>query len=342
MSHLYRRGEIYWYSDWVAGRKIRRSLKTRNRRVAFAKKAQLDVAASHTHHTSRDADLTFMQAASLYLTASRPRKTPATHRNDELRLQQLTASLGPLQLMHLTPGRLESCLTELAHVRGLSASTRNHYLTLLRKMLNWCASRGFLIDNPSRGIERLKPIVRPRAWLTTAQRDQLLTLAKGSFYFPMVATAIYAGLRWRELATLEWKDVDFERNLVHIRPKEDWAPKSRKPRLIPLHPRLKAILRPRRQPEGVCFPTPAEGRGMGRPYKTDANTRLLKRWLKAVGIEQRGASWHTLRHSFATGLVQAGVSVWKVKEWLGHQDVRTTELYAHASQGYDADISRIG
>lgn len=124
-----------------------------------------------------------------------------------------------------------------------------------------------------------------------------------------------------------------------VKPTDEWSPKSKKGRIIPLHPRLGKILEPLRKSEGICFPAPEE-KG-GKPYRRIAYPKEFTEWFRKVGLKGERIGWHTLRHTFASLLVQEGVSIYKVSQWLGHSEVRTTQIYAHLIPGYDEDISRI-
>jgi integrase len=55
-----------------------------------------------------------------------------------------------------------------------------------------------------------------------------------------------------------------------------------------------------------------------------------------------GRGWHLLRHTFARRLAQQGVSLYKIAAWLGHRDIRTTQVYAHLQAAYDPEIERAG
>jgi site-specific recombinase XerD len=95
---------------------------------------------------------------------------------------------------------------------------------------------------------------------------------------------------------------------------------------------LKEILLKYRKKSGWCFLNSEGGQ-----FKNN----LLKRFkaiCKKAGIEDYHL--HTLRHTFASQLVMAGVSIYKVSQWLGHSDVTTTMIYAHL-EPQDADINRI-
>ena len=88
--------------------------------------------------------------------------------------------------------------------------------------------------------------------------------------------------------------------------------------------------------DGYCFTD-----RHGKPFTNNPKAypgRMMRRLLEAIGCYRRGMGFHTLRHTFASRLVQAGVSIYKVSQWLGHRSVNTTQIYAHLATGHDSDI----
>ena len=123
---------------------------------------------------------------------------------------------------------------------------------------------------------------------------------------------------------------------------------------MPLSSEALAVLAAQRErlPAGIhyVFPTRQTWRG---GWRWRDRRRAGNCWLRALHPIQAavpkfhelpgkctGRGWHLFRHTFASRLVQAGVSLYKVAEWMGHSDVRTTRIYAHLAQGYDTDIER--
>ena len=345
MSALLRKpGSRFWYLRWYErGKHHEKSLKTANKRVAQYLKAQHNQRLAQRKSHPLDADMTVAQAAERYVEASRAWKSPRTYGIDSQWLDLLCAKIRTVKLLDLSPAQVETTLQTITAERGVSGATRNHYLKTLRAMSRWLVARGYLWEDFTKGITRLKVPIVPRVWLTREQRDQLLEIARQEPVYPMIATALYAGLRWGELATLEWSDVDFDRNLIHVRPKAEWMPKSKRDRLIPLHPTLREILLVRYQRAkhaGMKFPN-CFLQPDGLPYRTDNRSEVIQRLLRKVGVKEKRTGWHTLRHTFASLLVQAGESVFKVAAWLGHEDVKTTTIYAHLAPQYDSGIEKL-
>lgn len=132
-----------------------------------------------------------------------------------------------------------------------------------------------------------------------------------------------AGLRRAEIHNLTWADVDFRRGILSVTPKKDWTPKDYECRDIPMPDDLKAHLQhlPKRGPY-VIYDRYGERLSLG------SYTAYYGREVKKCGLS---GNCHTLRHTYASHLVQNGVDLYTVSKLLGHSSIKTTEIYAHLS-----------
>jgi integrase len=150
-------------------------------------------------------------------------------------------------------------------------------------------------------------------------------------HYVCLATIYSCGLRLGEGIRLQVRDIDSERMLIHIR-----AGKGNRDRYVPLPQRTLKLLR--EQWKTHCHPTllfPAKGRGArnGAPTATQPMCRsTLQRGfrlaLQASGIK-KAAHVHTLRHSYATHLLEQGENLRQIQVNLGHKNPAVTALYAH-------------
>ncbi|MCJ8013196.1 tyrosine-type recombinase/integrase [Paenibacillus sp. KQZ6P-2] len=147
-----------------------------------------------------------------------------------------------------------------------------------------------------------------------------------------VLTLIYsAGLRISEAVHLRVPDLDAERGTIHVR-----QAKGRKDRYTLLsqtaYKLMEQYIRIER-PENWLFP----GGTDGRPITVRTIQHVFEKAKQKAGI-QKQATVHTLRHSFATHLLEAGTDIRYIQELLGHESSKTTEIYTHVSI---RDIRRI-
>lgn len=133
-----------------------------------------------------------------------------------------------------------------------------------------------------------------------------------------------AGLRRGEIVNLEWQDIDFDRQIITIQPKDAWHPKDYECRDIPIDTLLYKYLSKADKTDARVVKT-----NYNKPFTLEGISQyFITKILKKVGL--RG-SLHTLRHTFASHLVQNGVDLYTVSKLLGHSNIQTTEIYAHLS-----------
>jgi len=169
---------------------------------------------------------------------------------------------------------------------------------------------------------------RPRRLPTVLSQDEVVALFDGcgrAVHRVFIQTMYACGLRVSEAATLRVDDIDSRRMLVHVR-----EGKGRKDRLVPLSPRLLLILR---RYWRTFKPKPWLFSGASRDGHISVRTgqRAVSRAARAAGID-RNVTAHTLRHSFATHLLEAGVDISTVQSLLGHHRLSTTQIYNHVTR----------
>lgn len=191
--------------------------------------------------------------------------------------------------------------------------------------------RNHAATNPVRRVEKSKVRNLVERYLEAKEEEALLARAPESLK-PVILTALHTGLRKGELINLTWPDVDLRENRVFVRSKEDksggieaWSPKRNKARAVPINSELRRILEavPRSLSSPYVFVNPETGKLW---HEIDLN----KAWyatLKSSGV--KGFRFHDMRHTFASRLVQAGVSLKTVFQLLGHSSVVVTERYSH-------------
>jgi integrase/recombinase XerD len=226
---------------------------------------------------------------------------------------------------------------------GLSASSIRRNIAGLRTWFRFLAAEGVIPSDPSDRLEL------PKRWRTLPEvltREEVATLLKSpsqddALYYrdrAMLELAYAAGLRVSEWVSIQVKDVRMDEGLVRVRGK------GSKERLVPFgRVALSAIaiylreLRPhleRGEGKGVLFLN-----ARGRPLSRMGAWKILRGHVERSGIS-RPVSPHTLRHSFATHLLEGGADLRAVQEMLGHADVSTTQIYTHVDREYLRNVHR--
>jgi len=161
--------------------------------------------------------------------------------------------------------------------------------------------------------------------LSSEELVRLFTVTTNPKHRTLLMAAYAAGLRASELARLKVSDIDSQRMCLRIE-----QGKGQKDRYVPLSPRLLEQMREywrRRRPCGWLFP----GFPTDRPITRHGPSWIYRQAKKKAGISKSGGV-HTLRHCYATGLLEAGVELCVIQRWLGHSSIRSTMRYLHIAQ----------
>ena len=141
----------------------------------------------------------------------------------------------------------------------------------------------------------------------------------------------YSGLRLSEVRNLRWDAIDFERELIHLK-----KAKGEKERVVFLHNKLKEVL--------VEFGVRKGGLVLlserGKKYNERTIQAIIKNALRKTNIGKK-ATPHSLRHSFATHLLESGADIRHIQKLLGHKSLRTTQIYTHVANKDIKNLSRL-
>ncbi len=329
MSYLYQQGKVYWLGYYLPGnkRQVRESLKTKDKAEAKYLQAKKDQEIAEGRATLPKPNTICLDVLAEYQQATKHRKATDNHRDDETRIKRFLNQTGVYKISDITEKTVQDYLNYRLNDDKISPITANNIATNIKAWLNFAVRRRYIIENPIRFFQKYKVPKNPPRFLTLEEISEFMKNAKKEPIYSMVATAIYAGLRHAELFALEWENVDLKRGSISVLNKEDFTTKSKKYRVIPLHPSLKAILGPMAQKKGHCFDTTNQRK------QFDRICRLSN--LTDVG-------WHTLRHTFASHLLMGGVDLVTVSQYLGHASITTTMIYAHLTKDHlKASINKL-
>jgi integrase/recombinase XerD len=213
-----------------------------------------------------------------------------------------------------------------------------HHLARSTTIVRLCGIKFFFEHTlrhpwPSLELLRPRPVHRLPVVLSAEEVWQILAQLRRPAYRACLSTIYTCGLRLHEGASLRVEQIDSRRMQLLIR-----GGKGNKDRNVPLPPRTLALLRTHwvthRNPVWL-FPA-AERAGQHPPTATQpvadrSVARAFHAAVAAAGVI-KPASVHTLRHSWATQLLEAGVSLRVIQLWLGHRSPTTTAIYTHLTQ----------
>jgi len=232
----------------------------------------------------------------------------------------------PAKLSQITPPIIEQY--KLHRLDFVKPQTVNYELTCLHHFFRYALEMKYIQENPTQDIKKIrKPQRKAPRFLTKEEIERLLDKCTPNIK-KTVKILINTGMRWGELQNLEWDDVDWNEKVIHIRVKEDWSPKGGE-RKIPMNDAASNILRsiiPESIQTGWVFTTRT-----GSQIRHSHTWEKFKKACEKAGLDN--VTLHTLRHTFASHLVMAGVDLATVSKLLGHKDISTTMIYSHLSPG---------
>ncbi len=272
----------------------------------------------------------------LALEAAGSRNTVAAYGRDVRRLAAYAAGQGLGGPSDLTLARLREFVYALKDL-GLSPATIRRQISAVRTYFRFLIGEGHLVRDPSDRLES------PRGWrrlptvLTFAEVERLL--ARPNTDQPLAIRdrallefAYATGVRVSELVALKLHDIHFEDGLARI------LGKGSKERLVPVGRRaLGAVALYAREIRRTL--DRGKGRDVlflnarGTPLTRVGAWIVIRQIAKGAGITKR-VTPHTLRHTFATHLLEGGADLRAVQEMLGHADLATTQLYTHVDREY--------
>jgi len=204
--------------------------------------------------------------------------------------------------------------------KGLSHAAQNQAVNALKFLFEkvWGNERAvYYLERPRK--EHRLPVI-----LSQCEVKSILKSTTNLKHLSMLSLLYASGLRGGELTRLTINDIDSKNMLIRVQ-----QSKGKKDRFVPLSPKMLQLLRKyyfRFRPEHYLF----EGQEKKKAYSLSSLRKVLKRSCSRADIN-KGVRLHTLRHSFATHLLESGVSLRHIQVILGHNSSKTTEIYTHVS-----------
>ena len=223
-------------------------------------------------------------------------------------------------------------------MKTLSPTTVNIELRALRAALNTALRWGLIERNP---FARLKLVSVPEATPSFFSREdfqKLISFIKEEWLKEVVIFAVLTGMRRGEITNLRWQDVDLTRKILTIQSSPTFKTKNGKRRVIPISDTALYILSAKKDRDISEYVFTLNAAKISEGWLTHA----FKKAVYDVRLKDDRLHFHSLRHTFASWLVQDGVSIYAVKELLGHSNVRTTEVYSHLTGSVlHAEVNKI-
>ena len=258
----------------------------------------------------------------------RMRYSDSTRVTYENQMRQFMEFIEPTPINSLTKELVDQYMIYLVETRKVSISTQNTAINAIKfylEQVNKGERTFYYVDRPIK--DKLLPSV-----LSEEEMQKLLGASQNIKHRCIMFLLYSAGLRISELLSLKWKDIDEYRMIIYIR-----GGKGGKDRITLLSKLALDYLKyylDLYKPKDWLFESPT-----GSQYSPRSVNQFIHRYCSMAGIRKH-VSAHTLRHSFATHLLERGTDLRYIQTLLGHESSRTTERYTHVTKrGFEKLIS---
>ena len=293
---------------------------------ALTRKAELTEALENgveiNQRRANAADWTLQQALDKVLSMPKPEgwRGISYEKQATLNAQDAIDFMGPDRRLSEVSRDLIDAWLGSCEAKGNSDSTVNRKISALSKLLKTAVDHGGLAAMPRMPKQRREKVSRIRM-ITEVEEERLLSTLTAFGCTEMaaaVAVLIDTGMRRGELLNLRPQDVDLTNGIIMVYGTEGKGTKNGKIRSVPMTKRVRSVM---------------QGRVTGATCFTLTESQMRHQWDDArnsMGLtDDKDFVLHVCRHTCASRLVKAGVSLPVVQQWLGHSNITTTMRYAH-------------
>jgi integrase/recombinase XerD len=227
--------------------------------------------------------------------------------------------------------------------QGLQPSSIRRTISAVRTYFGYLAAEGAVAADPTDRVEVPRAGRRLPGVLTREEAARILDAPDPADRFfwrdkALLEFAYASGVRVGELITLKVRDVDLQEGMALV------LGKGARERIVPVgRAALQAMIVYLREIRPVLARNRAEGvvflNARGTPLSRMGVWKILRKQVRRAGVTKR-VTPHTMRHSFATHLLEGGADLASVQEMLGHADIATTQIYTHVEREYLRDVHR--
>ena len=303
-----------------------------HKRIFFYGTTERELNRKILEYTSqRERGRTFKEVAEQWWEENYSQLSAQTQKGYNSAIQRVCEEFGTKYLEDIEPRDIQTFFRDMAF-RKFAAKTISNHRIILNQIFNYAIVEGDIQYNPCTSIKipkGCKKTVREAA--STSDEEKILA-SNHEWLFPVVA--LLTGLRKGEILALQWKDIDFDNNVIHVYKSVEFIsqePRIKEPktsagtRTVPLLQVLKDRLLPvKGNPNHFLFSKD----GGKTPLRNKQYDRAYAKYAEEVGIK---CTAHQLRHSYATIAVEEDVNPKDLQNALGHADITTTmNIYAEA------------
>lgn len=210
-------------------------------------------------------------------------------------------------------------------LREVSRVSVNVELRMLKAAFGTARRWNLIEQNPFQNVSLVKVPEQAPLALSVEDFQKLLGCLSEQWLKEIVVFAVSTGMRRGEILNLRWCDVDLASRVVTIQTSERFKTKHGRRRVIPLNDAALYILMSRKGKSASEYVFTLND----KPISGGWVSHLFKRYVRKAKLQNPCYRFHSLRHTFATWLVQNGVGIYEVQKLLGHSSIAVTQQYSH-------------
>ena len=233
---------------------------------------------------------------------------------------------GPVYIEDVTQDDLEAFMRYVKEVKQYSANTRSNYFYTLRSLYAFAYKKGLVQRNIAASMDFMRMPKIERNYLTKQEVEATIDCIQPPLIGLIARFLFNTGLRISECLNLTLEDVNLEKRSIHVR-----QGKGRKDRMVPINNKLYDLLLDYRENWRDAYGSEFffATRKTGSISYNYVNA-TIRNAAKKAGIK-KPVSCHTLRHSFASALVEKNVNLVQIQKLLGHESLAVTSIYTHTN-----------
>ncbi len=324
--HIYQRGDSWYYQFTVKGKRFQGAIGAVSKAIATEVASKKRVEALEGRLVERpikaplfghyDAEKgQFTDAVEEYHKYYQQNHKARSAERMTYALQALCGAFGSKRLDEISPFGVEQYKAQ-RKAAGYADATTNRELACLKNLFNMAIKWGWTVDNPVRQVRFYRENNSRLRWLTLEEEAELLKHCDQRLK-TLVLAGVDTGFRAGELRSLRWQAVDFKRGTVSV---ASYYTKNGDPRCNPMTKRLEQALRE--------YKSAAGNRADGLVFGPQQWRKAFESAKKLAGLG-KDVVFHSLRHTYISRLVMAGVDIRTVQELAGHRTITMTMRYAH-------------
>jgi site-specific recombinase XerD len=314
---------------------VRHKVSTRTRRKSEALQFLRAFRIEERERRERSKRISLLQFSEDFLRYSESVHTRKTRAHFEVAFRQLLRHVGDQPLHKITIRGIELFLSEKK--ADASDWTARKYYIALSSAFETAKRWNLLAVNPFKRVEKPRVAELRPMFIKPNEFQHLLSVVDNDDMRDLYVCAVCTGMRSGELRSLHWDNVDVSRGVINVVNSDSFTTQNRKNRSVPMNETLRGLFSERKLKSHceLVFP------GQRGQLSEDNVCKVFKRYVRRARLDDR-LHLHSIRYTFATWLVQAGVSLYEVQKLLGHSSISTTQIYAHlAASELHGAVNRI-